>query len=288
MQFESRTLRPGDGEYPDALSTVAQAPEQLRVRGDLRPRAPRVAIVGPRRADEYGLSVARELAAGLARAGVTVVSGGAAGVDAAAHEAAIRAGGHTLAVFGTGLDVLYPSENRRLFARILEAGGAHVSQFRDDQAGAQWTFPERNRVVSGMSRAVVVVQAQSGSGALITADHAFAQGRKVMAVPGDVRSALSAGPHALLRRGAVLVESAQDVLAGVGLSGQLTLEMPAEPSLEGPEAALYAALARVPQHADDLARLAGISVGPALAGLLALEVRGLCEQRPGHYFARRT
>jgi DNA processing protein len=289
MQLEARTLRPGDAEFPAPLEKIPNPPRQLRCRGDLRPDAPRVAIVGPRQPDEYGLDVARDLATGLARAGVSVVSGGAAGIDAAAHEAAVQAGGHTIAVFGTGLDVLFPSSNRRLFARILEAGGAHLSGLDDAQPGARWTFPERNRLVSGMSRAVVVVQAGRGSGALITAEHALAQGVGVMAVPGDLRNPLSAGPHDLLRRGATLAENARDVLAAIGLAGQLTLELAAaEPALHGAEAALYGVLARMPRHADELAREARIAAGPALAGLLALEVRGLCEQRPGHYFARRT
>ncbi|HET7752268.1 MAG TPA: DNA-processing protein DprA [Anaeromyxobacteraceae bacterium] len=288
MQLEPRTLRPGDAEYPAPLARIPDPPQRLRVRGDLRAGAPRVAIVGPRQPDEYGVDVARELATGLARAGVTVVSGGAAGIDAAAHDAAMRAGGHTIAVFGTGIDVLFPASNRGLFARILETGGALVSGLEDGQRGAQWTFPERNRLVSGMSAAVVVVQAAPGSGALITADHAFAQRVEVLAVPGDVRNPLSAGPHALLRRGAGLVASARDVLAVIGLEGQLTLGMGAAPALEGAEAALYGVLARVPRHADELARAARLPAGQAIAGLLALEVRGLCEQRPGNYFARRS
>jgi DNA processing protein len=289
MQFLARTLRPGDAEFPAPLATIPNPPKQLRVRGDLRAGRPRVAIVGPRQPDEYGLDVARDLATGLARAGITVVSGGAAGIDAAAHDAAVRAGGHTIAVFGTGLDVVFPASNRQLFSRILEAGGALVSAFDDAQPGARWTFPERNRLVSGMSMAVVVVQAGKGSGALITADHAHDQGISVMAVPGDVRNPLSAGPHDLLKQGAKLVESASDILAGIGLAGQLSLLDAARPddTLDGPESVLYAALGRVPRHADELAREARLPAGQALAGLLTLEVRGLCEQRPGNYFARR-
>lgn len=288
MQFEARTVQPGDADFPEPLTRIKKPPRQLRVRGDLRPGAPRVAIVGTRQPDEYGVDLARALASGLARAGVTVVSGGAAGIDAAAHDAALRARGHTVAVFGTGIDVLFPASNRALFGRILEGGGALVSGFEDGQAGARWTFPERNRLVSGMSQAVVVVQAAKGSGALITADHALEQAVPVLAVPGDVRNPLSAGPHDLLRRGATLVEGPNDVLAALGLAGQMTLDLPAVPPLEGAEAALFAALARTPRHADELARDARLPARHALSGLLALEVRGLCEQRPGNYFARRT
>jgi DNA processing protein len=233
--------------------------------------------------------MARELASGLARGGVCVVSGGAEGVDAAAHVAALEAGGRTIAVLGTGLDVAYPAGHRPLFERIVASGGALLSEYDDGQRGAAWTFPRRNRLVSALSEAVVVVSAGARSGALITAAWARRQGVPVLAVPGDVREELSQGPLALLRQGAKVAASAGDVLAAIGLAGQL--ELPAQaaaPSVHGDEAALLGALSRVPRHADDLARALGLGAGAALAGLLGLELRGLCEQRPGHYFLRRT
>jgi DNA processing protein len=282
----ARTIRPGDGQYPDALARVADRPDLLRLRGTLR-EARRVAIVGSRLPDEYGVDLARSIAAGLARAGVSIVSGGALGIDAAAHEAALEAGGHTVAVLGTGVDVAYPARHRDLFERILAASGALVSEQPDGAGVRKASFPRRNRIVSGLSEAVVVVRAAEKSGALITAAWARSQGVPVFAVPGDVRDPLSAGTTALLRAGARVAAGAEDVLAALGV------EAPPEPQLALPalgaeESALLSALARRPRHADDVARAARLAPGAALAGLLALEVQGLCEQRPGHYFLRRT
>jgi DNA processing protein len=234
-----------------------------------------------------------EIATGIARdlavAGVCVVSGGAEGIDAAAHRGALEAGGRTIAVLGTGVDLAYPAAHRALFDRIVASGGALVSEYEDGTPAAPWTFPKRNRIVSGMSEAVVVVRAGERSGALITAMWARRQGVPVLAVPGDVREEGSAGPIALLRGGARIAASARDVLEAVGLAGQLSLPVE-EPGriLEGDEAALFGALERAPRHADEIARAAGVPVATALSALLVLELRGLCEQRPGHYFVRRA
>jgi DNA processing protein len=281
-----RTVRPGDGQYPEALARTAGRPEALRLRGSLEHRR-RVALVGARRSDEYGLDLARDIAAGLARAGVSVVSGGALGVDAAAHEAALDAGGHTIAVLGTGVDVIYPAQHRTLFERILEAGGALLSEQADGTPGLKQNFPRRNRIISGLSEAVVVVRAGERSGALITASWARAQGIPVFAVPGDVRDPLSAGTTALLRGGARAAACAADVLSALGVAVETERQLPL-PVLGAEASALLAALARRPRHADEVARAAGLGPGAALAGLLALEVGGLCEQRAGHYFLRRT
>jgi DNA processing protein len=282
----ARTLRPGDGLYPDALARLPGRPDELRLRGSLGERR-HVAVVGARATDEYGADLAREIAGGLARAGISVVSGGALGIDGIAHAAALEAGGHTVAVLGTGVDVPYPASHRALFASILAAGGALLSEFPDGTRAFRSSFPARNRIVSGMSEAVVVVRAGEGSGALITASWARSQGVPVLAVPGDVRDPLSAGPTALLRSGARAVASAADVLAEIGMDAPAERQLPL-PALAGDESALLSALARRPRHADDVARAAGLAPGAALAGLLALEVLGLCEQRPGHYFLRRN
>ncbi|WP_242341298.1 MULTISPECIES: DNA-processing protein DprA [Anaeromyxobacter] len=285
---EATTIRPGDGLYPDRLAQTPDRPAELRLRGalaDLR----RVAVVGSRHPDAYGEEMARLLAAGLARAGVSVVSGGALGIDAIAHRAALDAAGHTVAVLGTGVDVLYPASNRPLLQRVLAEGGAILSELPDGTPGFAGNFPRRNRIVSGLSEAVVVVQAGEKSGALITADWARTHGVPVFAVPGDAREPLSAGPIALLRRGAKVAASAEDVLGALGIPAAPVAERQlALPALAAPESALLAALARRPRHADEIARQAGLAPGPALAGLLTLELEGLCEQRPGHYFLRRT
>ena len=285
-----RTILPGESGWPARLSTIPEPPERLRVRGALgAPGERRVALVGSRRTDPYGVDLACELARGLVRAGVCVGSGGAEGVDAAAHLAALEAGGRTVAVFGTGLDVAYPAAHRPLFERIVAGGGALVSEYEDGQRGEKWTFPKRNRIVSGLSEAVVVVRAGAKSGALVTAAWARRQGVPVLAVPGDVREEGSQGPLTLLRQGAKMAASAADVLAAIGMAGQLELAVddPAA-AVEGDGAVLLGTLGRMPRHADELAREAGLGAGAALAGLLELELRGLCEQRPGHYFLRRT
>jgi len=283
----ARTIRPGDGHFPAALTRIASAPAALRLRGELGAPVARVAIVGSRQTDRYGRDTARRLARGLAAAGVSVVSGGALGIDAAAHEGALEAGGHTVAVLGCGLDVTYPAIHRDLFARIVEAGGALLSEYEDNDRAAPWTFPERNRLVSGMSRAVVVVRAAAGSGALLTAAHARAQGVPVLAVPGDVDEPLSQGPNGLLQAGARLVTSAADVLALLGLrpGDQAELDLA---GLDPQARALLAVLTGAPRHADEVARAAGLLPGPALAALLRLELEGHCEQRPGLTFLRRA
>ncbi len=271
--------------YPPELERVPRPPPALRLRGALPPR-PRVAVVGSRSPDEYGLDLAGSIAGGLARAGVAIVSGGAAGVDAAAHRAAVEAGGRTVVVLGCGLDVVYPRAHAPLFERIAASGGALLSEHEDGAPPLRHHFPERNRIVAGLSDAVVVVRARARSGALITAEWARAMGIPILAVPGDARSEHSSGPHALLRAGAGLAASADDVLSLLGLAPAPPREV--QMDLEPDAAALWRALARVPRHADEVARAAGLAPGAALAALLALELQGLCEQRPGHYFLRRS
>lgn len=283
----ARTLGPLDGQYPAALVRLADRPTRLRVRGDLGDRR-RIAVVGTRLPDPYGDQLAREISEGITAAGLTVVSGGAAGIDGVAHRAALDAGGHTIAVLGTGIDVAYPPEHAPLFEEIVAAGGALVSELPDGAPPTHWTFPKRNRLVAALSEAVVVVRAGLRSGALITAALARGMGVPVFAVPGDVRERLSAGPNGLLREGARVAEGADDVLGalGVGESRQLGLPAVAEPAGDG--ARLLAAMRGEPRHVDELAREAGLGPGAAMAALLTLELQGLCEQRPGRYFLRRS
>ncbi len=286
------TLRRGMDGWPAALLALADAPAQLRVRGTFaRPGERRVAIVGSRKPDRYGVDLTIEIARELARAGVCVVSGGAEGIDAAAHRAALEVGGRTVAVLGTGLDVVYPTGHRELFEEIVRTGGALVSEYDDGAPGARWTFPRRNRLISAFSEAVLVTRAGARSGALLTEDWARRQGVPVLALPGDVREPGSAGPLELLRRGARVLTGAEDVFRVLGMTGQLALPTGSDAGadvLDRDETAVLAALGRVPLHADDVARTAGVGAGSALAALLVLEMRGLCEQRPGHYFLRRN
>jgi DNA processing protein len=180
--------------------------------------APSVAIVGSRAASPYGLAVAERLAADLAASGLVIVSGLARGVDSAAHRGALSAGGVTVAVLGSGADVIYPAEHAPL-ARAIDATGAVISELVPGTRPQQWFFPLRNRIISGLSRAVVVIEASEKSGSLITARCALDQGREVLAVPGNVLSGKSRGAHALLRDGAKIVESADDILEELGMTG---------------------------------------------------------------------
>src|SRR6266704_3677932 len=195
---------------------------QLRTRGRWPPpEGPRVAVVGSRRPSPYGEAVAEQLALELARAGVVVVSGLALGIDAAAHRGALNAGGVTVAVMGTGVDIVYPAAHSRLAEDIVAGGGALVSQFPDGTAPRRHNFPARNYTIAQLADVVVVVEAAEGSGALITAEAALDLHKEVMAVPGSVFSPLSVGTHGLLRDGAGLVQNARDVMAVIGLGGEV-------------------------------------------------------------------
>lgn len=283
--MEVFTLRRGEPGYPTPLERLPDPPARLRVRGSL-PEARRVALVGARLADEYGLAMAASLAAGLARAGVAVVSGGAQGVDAAAHRGALEAGGPTVAVMGCGLSHAYPADHRDLFERIAASGGALVSEYDDRFRPDRWTFPERNRLVAALCQAVVVVRAGERSGALITAGWARRLGLPVLAVPGEAGDPLAAGPLSLLRAGARLACGAEDVLREIGLfPAEAASPPPAEPA--GEAGAVLRALGRRGRHADEVAREAGLGAGATLSALLSLELQGLVEQRPGQLFRRR-
>jgi DNA processing protein len=208
----------GDVRYPAALSAIHDPPPTLWIKGSTDAfRAPAVAIVGSRRASPYSLEVARRLGADLARRHVTVVSGMARGVDSAAHRGALEGGGVTIAVFGCGVDVIYPREHRGLAERIVERG-ALVSELGPGTPPWKSNFPRRNRIISGLSLAVVVVEAAEQSGSLITAECALEQGRAVLAVPGNVLGGRYGGAHALLRDGAKLVECADDILEEIPAS----------------------------------------------------------------------
>jgi DNA processing protein len=288
---QPRTLRPGDGHFPAPLTRLADAPVCLRLRGSLGAPVGRVALVGARASDRYGRDMARRLARGLARAGVSIVSGGALGVDAEAHLGALEVGGHTVAVLGCGVDVVHPPSHRDLFARILEGGGALLSEYADGAPGLPWHFPARNRLIAALADAVVVVRAGPRSGALITAAHARAQGVPLLAVPGDADQPLAEGPLALLRQGARLAAGPEDVLALLGIAPGQQPELPAlgaGAAMDAEQRSVLAALALAPRHVGELARAAGLPAGRALAALLTLELEGLVEQRPGQLFQRRA
>lgn len=287
-------LHPDQAGFPSELADVQSPPKAIWVRGRVPPR-PRVAVVGARRCDPYGLDLARSLGEELGRAGVAVVSGGAAGVDTAALTGCLEAGGQPLAVLGTGVNVAYPAENRPLFDRIARAG-ALLSEFSPGTPGRRANFPKRNRLVSALSDGVVVVRAALESGSLITARWARRQGRILMAVPGPVGDPLSAGCHSLLKSGAILVGDAAEVLAALGLaaSGQTRLDLHPEQAapqrdsvrpLSQAETQVVEALGDAPVPVDVVAGRTGLPPGQVAAVLLQLALDGIVDERPGQVYS---
>uniref|UniRef100_A0A7C1G4T7 DNA-protecting protein DprA n=1 Tax=Thermomicrobium roseum TaxID=500 RepID=A0A7C1G4T7_THERO len=273
-----------DEEYPPLLREIASPPLALFVRGTLEPRDVRaVALVGTREASNYGVQVARVFAAEFAQAGVTVVSGLARGIDRAAHEAALEAGGRTIAVLGTGIDVVYPAGHRGLAQRIVEHG-ALVTEFLPGTPPHAGNFPVRNRIISGLSLGVVVVEAPERSGALITANFALDQNRAVYAVPGPIFSAGTSGILRLLREGATPVGTARDVLEDLQLEAR-QLALPVAPRV--PEAArpVIAALGREAKHIDELAAELGLGIAQLSALLLELQLEGLVTHLGAQHYA---
>lgn len=274
-----RVLTWEDEDYPSNLSSLESRPPLLYVRGQLREEDVwSVAIVGTRRASMYGREVAGQLASELARAGVTVVSGLALGIDTIAHRAALDAGHRTIAVLGSGVDQIYPPENRGLAARIAESG-AIISEYPLGTRPEANNFPPRNRVISGLSKAVAIVEAPRRSGALITARFAAEQGRDVFAVPGNILNPGSAGCNELIQNGAMPLLRPQDVLDQLNLEHQVEVYhqqrlIPADPL----EAQLLEQLSTEPTHVDDIVRNSTMS-SPQVASLLTmLELKGMVRQ----------
>lgn len=284
-----------DPRYPPLLREIADPPAWLAWAGEPGdPDAPVIAVVGSRSASPAGERLARSWASWLARRGVTIVSGFAPGIDAAAHRGALEGGGRTLAVLGCGLDVTYPRRHRTLREEVLRAGGALLSEFPMGSEPARWTFPQRNRLISGLSRGVLVIQAAARSGTAITARLALEQGREVWAVPGSPDDPRARGTNGLIRQGARLVEEPSEILA------DLLPWWPREPARPAPEERGIQAVAGLTEEErnllsrfgvdridiDTIAALAGVSVGKAATLLLALEMGGQVRRHPGMRFSR--
>jgi DNA processing protein len=282
-------------DYPAALLEIPDPPVLLYIRGELRQDRPRIAIVGSRAATRYGTAFASRIGAELAPAGFEVVSGGARGIDTAAHRGTLDAGGRTIAVLGSGLLRPYPPENHSLFDRIA-GHGALISEFALNCPPDKSTFPQRNRLISGLSAAVIVVEAAARSGALITARHALEQGREVLAVPGPATSSRSAGANRLIQEGAKLMMGIEDVLAelpplyrpdpaSLPESGEKPLNMD---DLSEDERAVLGLLDEVEAvHADDLALAAPFDVARLQVALFGLQLRGAVDLDPGRYYLLR-
>lgn len=271
-----------DPDYPRSLAEIDQPPPVVYLRGSIT-EADRaaVSIVGTRKATVYGRQIAEEMSEYLARQGLTIVSGLARGIDGFSHEATLKAGGRTLAVLGSGVDQIYPPEHRRLAERIIEQG-AIISDYPPGTPPDATNFPPRNRIISGLSLAVIVIEAGEKSGALITAAFAAEQGRQVFAIPGSLYAPQSRGPNRLIQQGAHLLLHGQEVLDLLHLGNAREHQaartvLPTDPI----EARLYSVLSREPLHVDDIFEQAGLPIDQVSATLAMMELKGLVRQVGG-------
>ena len=312
-EYGAGLITMNDALYPARLGEIYDPPLVLFTRGELLEEdEASVAIVGTRRATPYGIRMAEKLGRELAAHGITVVSGMATGIDSAAHRGALEAGGRTIAVLGNGVDVVYPKHNADLMHAIIQQG-CTLSPFPMGYEPHKGHFPQRNRIMSGMTLGTVVVQAPARSGALITANTAAEQGREVFAVPGEVGVNASQGPHALIREGAKLVETVEDILVELNLPVEMRAtavtpgpgtptgdpihpqqtapealaDTPAVKALTSPEQAVLSVLAPNGSFVDEIAAASRVSVSEALSALTILELKGLVRQFSGKRFAPR-
>ncbi|MFN3420851.1 MAG: DNA-processing protein DprA [Armatimonadota bacterium] len=285
-----------DERYPPLLHRLPDAPPCLYVSGTIEETDERaIAVVGTRRPSDYGRRIAYKIASELAVSGFTVISGLAEGIDTAAHKGALDSGGRTFAVLGCGLDVIYPRSNKELARRIAD-NGALLTEFPLGTKPQAWHFPQRNRIISGMSLAVIIVEAPLNSGALITADWAAEQGREVFVVPGPVDQPSFEGNHRLLREGARVFTSVSDMLDELGVTA-LQISTPAKtqtspkgqlklPDLSPPEARIWSVLTSDWKHADDIVRESQLTTGEVLSALTLLELKGIVERAEGNRYRR--
>lgn len=273
-------------DYPELLKEISDAPLALYVKGEItKDDRFAMAIVGSRKATHYGTQVAENIASELASMGFTIVSGLARGIDTAAHIGAVRCGGRSAAVLGSGISVPYPPENKGLMERIAKAGFV-MSEFPPDTGPSRENFPRRNRIISGLSMGVLVVEAAGDSGALITANHALEQGREVFSIPGNINSAVSAGTNELIKKGARVVVSAKDIIEELApaLKGFIKSREKVKIKVLGEEKSLCDILSGEPAHVDYILRQSGMPASKTLAVLLDLELKGVVKQAEGKRF----
>jgi DNA processing protein len=293
-EFDCHVVTWQDENYPPLLKQIYDPPILLYVKGALSPRDKNsVAIVGSRQTTHYGINVARKLAYQLGYVGVTVVSGGARGIDTAAHQGALNSKGRTIAVLGTGINIVFPSENATLFQKISE-NGAIVTQFPFNRPADKQTFPIRNRIVAGMTLGTVVVEANLTSGALITANFANEAGRQVFAVPGSIDSPRSKGCHSLIKNGAKLCEGAEDILSEFEYLFPASNKPPSAaetgvlPALElsETEQMVYGTLSHEEISIDEIIQKSALPVSAVSVALLSLEMKRLVRQLPGRRYVK--
>jgi DNA processing protein len=275
-----------DQGYPKNLLQIYDPPPLLYVRGTLdKGDSLMVAVVGSRRGSSYGRAVTKKISKDLSSAGVTVVSGMARGIDTYAHLGALEAGRRTIAVLGCGVDVIYPPESKKLFFDIIDRG-AVISEFPLSTPPEGKNFPKRNRVISGVSLGVVIVEATADSGSLITASYALEQGREVFAVPGNVGMATSQGTNRLIKQGAKLVEESQDILAEIVPQYEGMITKYDQPALSDEEDGVFQLISHNPLHIDEISRLSSMEIRRVSTVLLELELKGVINQLSGKMFVR--
>jgi DNA processing protein len=291
QKHQARIILYSDSAYPHALRQIHDPPMVLYIKGKGLPiNMSHVAVVGSRHPTPYGQKAAEKIGQGLARRGLSVVSGMARGIDSAAHWGSLSGRGFTAAVVGTGIDVVYPASNQKLFHQIIQKG-AVISEFPLGTPPEPKNFPIRNRIISGLSMAVVVVEATKNSGSLITASIALDQGREVFAVPGSINSFKSAGCHFLIKQGAGLVENADDILEQLGLNyphapKRDTYKEAPMPPMEASEEAIYKLIGEYPTHIDQIAKRSNLKPSTVSSLLLRMELKGIITQLPGKMFVR--
>ena len=287
----ARIITYSDSNYPQLLKEIHGPPMLLYVKGkDIPDTLTIIAVVGSRNPTHYGLKAAEEIGQGLARRGIGVVSGMARGIDSAAHLGCLGGRGFTIAVLGTGIDTVYPKSNTKLFQNIHKKGVV-ISEFPLGTPPEPKNFPIRNRIISGLSRGIVVVEATKNSGSLITASLALEQGREVFAVPGSINSFKSTGCHFLIKQGARLIENSDDILDELGLNYQYSqktdtfIKTPIVP-MEEPEKTIYNMIGDYPIHIDQIVRQGNLKPGEVSSVLMRMELQGMIKQLPGKMFIR--
>ena len=281
-----------DGAYPYSLKQIASPPQVLYVKGSLPDLRGSIGIVGSREASGYGLKAADAFAADLAAAGVVIVSGGARGIDTAAHRGALAAGGITVAVLGCGIDIAYPAANKNLFAQICERG-ALVTEYHPGTPPAAYNFPARNRIINGMTHGILVAEAAKKSGAMITAEYALEEGHEVYCVPGSIFLPTSIGCHSLIKSGAQLVDRPEDILESLKLASfpqqpALFASGNGEDELDDNAKAVLKILSFEPLSLEEILEKSGLGLAEAGMGLLDLEMRGKVAQTAARSCFRRT
>ncbi len=286
MSEKIKTVSIDDEDYPRRLKEIKNPPKVLYYKGNLSAASkPCFGIVGTRRFSVYGKQAAMDFAGGLSDAGLIIVSGLAPGIDTFSHQTVVEKGNQTIAVLGTGLDekTMYPQSNLKLAEKIIENNGCLVSEYPPGTRGARFTFPERNRIISGLSLGILIVEAKQKSGALITADWAKKQGRKIFAVPGSVYSKNSQGCHFAIKQGAKLAENAQDILKELNKTINLNFEKQTIAGTEQ-ENLILRALQQGPAHIDEIAKITKLSPSEVNSAVAVLEIKDIIRNLGGNIF----